>query len=141
MSLPLRNGRVEIEAPSDEQAKHCARILKEHSSSVKSLDLRRGSITSAGASAIAKSLKGVLVSQREGRGLCMMPGECGVLGCARLYSIGNQKKMFCVCGKLLSACGATERTEMLCRWGLDCLGGRHRVCLLEAMIHQERCLT
>lgn len=58
-----RNGKVEIEASTDEQAKQCARILnmnsKEHGSAIiKSLDLRRGTITSIGASFLAKALRG-----------------------------------------------------------------------------------
>lgn len=56
MTLPLRNGKLEIEAPTDEQAKQCARMLKDHS--MKWLELRCGTITRVGAGAIAKSLKG-----------------------------------------------------------------------------------
>lgn len=57
MALPLRNGKVDIDAPTDEQAKQCAWCLKMQPS-VRSIELRHGSITSAGATFIAKGLKG-----------------------------------------------------------------------------------
>lgn len=57
-SFEVRNGRVDVEVPTDEDAKQCARLLKDPHSSIKSVDLRRGLVTSAGAGAIAKALKG-----------------------------------------------------------------------------------
>lgn len=57
-ALDVRNGRVDIEVPTDEDAKHCARVLKDQHSSLKSIDLRRGLVTSAGAGVLAKALKG-----------------------------------------------------------------------------------
>lgn len=56
--VEARNGRVDMEVPTDEDAKQCARLLKEPHSSLKSVDLRRGLVTSAGAGAIAKALRG-----------------------------------------------------------------------------------
>lgn len=58
MTLPVRNGKVDIDVPTDEQARQCARALREHAPSLKSIDLRRGVVTSIGAIAIAKALKG-----------------------------------------------------------------------------------
>lgn len=56
---PSHNGRLHVDAPTDEQAKQCARILlKQHGSAIKLIDLRRGSITSIGAGFLAKALKG-----------------------------------------------------------------------------------
>ncbi len=57
-AVEARNGRVDMEVPTDEDAKQCARLLKDPHSSLKSVDLRRGLVTSAGAGAIAKALKG-----------------------------------------------------------------------------------
>lgn len=57
-SFEVRNGRVDVEVPTDEDAKQCARLLKDPHSNIKSVDLRRGLVTSAGAVAIAKALKG-----------------------------------------------------------------------------------
>lgn len=59
-AVEARNGRVDVEVPADEDAKQCARLLKDAHANVKSIDLRRGLVTSAGAGAIAKALKGVL---------------------------------------------------------------------------------
>lgn len=54
----VRNGRVDIEVPTDEDAKQCARLLRDPHSTIRSIDLRRGLVTSTGAGAIAKALKG-----------------------------------------------------------------------------------
>lgn len=56
----VRNGIVDIDVPTDDDAKQCARLLrdKQTSPNIRSLDLRRGVVTSAGAAAIAKALKG-----------------------------------------------------------------------------------
>lgn len=59
-AVEARNGRVDVEVPADEDAKQCARLLKDPHANVKSIDLRRGLVTSAGAGAIAKALKGML---------------------------------------------------------------------------------
>ena len=58
MTIHVRNGRVDIDVPSDDNARQCARLLKEHPSSIKSIDLSKGVMTSAGAGVIAKALKG-----------------------------------------------------------------------------------
>lgn len=58
-TVEARNGRVDVEVPADEDAKQCARLLKDTHANLKSIDLRRGLVTSAGAGAIAKALKGV----------------------------------------------------------------------------------
>lgn len=57
MALPSRNGKVEIESPTDEHVRQCARSLKEPSS-VKSIELRRGTITGSGAGVLARALRG-----------------------------------------------------------------------------------
>lgn len=57
--VQVRNGIVDIDVPTDDDAKQCARLLKDQQApAVRSLDLRRGVVTSVGASAIAKGLKG-----------------------------------------------------------------------------------
>lgn len=62
-----RNGKLEIEGATDDQARQCARILRDAqrhdgstttTSTIKSIELRRGSITSVGAGFLAKALKG-----------------------------------------------------------------------------------
>lgn len=58
MTVQVKNGRVDIDVPSDDNARQCARLLKDHLSPIKSLRFRKGIMTSAGASAIAKALKG-----------------------------------------------------------------------------------
>lgn len=62
-ALDVRNGRVDVEVPTDEDAKQCARLLKDPHANLKSIDLRRGLVTSAGAGILAKALKGVCVKQ------------------------------------------------------------------------------
>lgn len=65
----FRNGKLEIEGATDDQARQCARILRDaqkHDGSttttgtIKSIELRRGSITSVGAGSLAKALKGAI---------------------------------------------------------------------------------
>ena len=57
--VQVRNGIVDIDVPTDDDAKQCARLLKDQQApAFRSLDLRRGVVTSVGASAIAKGLKG-----------------------------------------------------------------------------------
>ena len=56
--VQVRNGIVDIDVPTDEDAKQCARLLKDQQGSTfRSLDLRRGLVTSAGTNSIAKGLK------------------------------------------------------------------------------------
>lgn len=57
-AVEVRSGRVDIEVPTDEDAKQCARLLKDTNCTIKSVDLRRGLVTSTGVGAIAKALKG-----------------------------------------------------------------------------------
>lgn len=83
MAVQVRNGRVDIEVPTDDSARQCARLLKDHSSgpsAIKSIDLRKGVVTSAGAGAIAKALKG----ERRGGGVLIWVEEMN--GCLRVSS-------------------------------------------------------
>ena len=67
--VQVRNGIVDIDVPTDEDAKQCARLLKDQQGpTFRSLDLRRGVVTSAGASVIAKGLKGKLTRGWRGEG-------------------------------------------------------------------------
>lgn len=74
MSLQVRSGRVEIDVPTDEHAKQCARVVKEHGA-VKSLDLRQGRVTDVGAAAIAKAMKGAESAPKSYRSL-QGPSTC-----------------------------------------------------------------
>lgn len=73
-AVQVKNDVVDIDVPTDEDAKQCARLLRDaHPPELKSVDLRRGVVTSAGAGIIAKGLKGKRESVRHcERCLCVL---------------------------------------------------------------------
>lgn len=95
-AVEARNGRVDVEVPADEDAKQCARLLKDPHANLKSIDLRRGLVTSAGAGAIAKALKGARV-QREKNTLCLagqiLGGQATSVSISPSYFGGSVRKV------------------------------------------------
>ncbi|CBJ26094.1 conserved unknown protein [Ectocarpus siliculosus] len=132
-ALDVRNGRVDIEVPTDEDAKHCARVLKDQHSSLKSIDLRRGLVTSAGAGALAKALKGNSSLRHLG-----LPGNS--IGDVGVGAIGRalEGNLGCVLASVdLSATGITVVGLSNLVQGVSRLPNLHTVCLNDNNLAQE----
>ncbi|CAM9552733.1 unnamed protein product [Ectocarpus sp. 4 AP-2014] len=132
-ALDVRNGRVDIEVPTDEDAKHCARVLKDQHSSLKSIDLRRGLVTSAGAGALAKALKGGSSLRHLG-----LPGNS--IGDVGVGAIGRalEGNLGCVLASVdLSATGITVVGLSNLVQGVSRLPNLHTVCLNDNNLAQE----
>ncbi|CAM9154687.1 unnamed protein product [Ectocarpus sp. 6 AP-2014] len=132
-ALDVRNGRVDIEVPTDEDAKHCARVLKDQHSSLKSIDLRRGLVTSAGAGALAKALKGNSSLRHLG-----LPGNS--IGDVGVGAIGRtlEGNLGCVLSSVdLSATGITVVGLSNLVQGVSRLPNLHTICLNDNNLAQE----
>eukprot|EP00903_Cladosiphon_okamuranus_P010674 g10091.t1 len=132
-AVEARNGRVDVEVPADEDAKQCARLLRDPNANLKSIDLRRGLVTSAGAGAIAKALKGNSSLRHLG-----LPGNS--IGDVGVAAIGKavEGNLGCALTSVdLSATGITVVGLSNLVQGVSRLPNLHTVCLNDNNLAQE----